>query len=145
MREKLKLFNVTPKVNKYIGIIFFTYFIIWFWIINHSFSLSHFIIQAKWSFPESQSYVWQLLHNVSYLPVGWTDELWWISLMFSIYCGWEFKHIPMKVIYKMEKTFDKYVWSINLYFGLSQAAPFTNTECNNLLKEEIKTDYFLLK
>ena len=132
MREKLKLFNVTPKVDKYVGTIFFAYFIIWFWVINHSFSLSHFIIQSKLAFPESQSYAWQWLYQASFLPPGWTDEFWWISLMASIYCGWEFKHMPMKVVHRMAKTFDKYVWSINFYFGLRHAVSLTNRECGNL-------------
>ncbi|MFL2780962.1 MAG: hypothetical protein ACJZ9G_01910 [Rhodospirillales bacterium] len=109
MREKLKLFNMTPIVDKFIGIIFFIHLILWFWIIDHSFSLSHFIIRVDWVFPESQSYVWQWLYHESFLPIEWTDEVWWISLIISIYCGWRFRHIPMRIIHRMARTFDKYV------------------------------------
>jgi hypothetical protein len=103
---------MSPKADRYVGLTFWLLIINWLWLQNDGYS-GWLSITYGWGFPEDQSIVWTsilpFLKSFIRRSHQWTDVVWWFSFILAIYFGWKMRHIPMKVIYRMAKTFDKYV------------------------------------
>ena len=103
---------MSPKADRYIGFILWLLLIVWLWLQNENYTGS-LSITYGWGFPEEQSIVWTSIHTLLkgfiQRAYQWTDVFWWISFIIAIFSGWNMRQIPMTVIHRMGKTYDKYV------------------------------------
>jgi hypothetical protein len=113
---------MSEKVDRYVGLVFWLLVILWFWFFNHNYESFLYSIEQPLKLADRNSLVvqWCLLHHdqpffepllkaVFRTPLQYAQTIWWISVITAIYSAWRFRHIPMKVIRRMAKTFDKYV------------------------------------
>tara|TARA_B110000438_G_C15502507_1_gene516320 strand:- start:55 stop:405 length:351 start_codon:yes stop_codon:yes gene_type:complete len=111
-RENNGIFKMSRKADSYVGLPLWLLAINCLWLQNDDYG-GWLSITYGWGFPEDQSIIWTSIH---WLLTGfiriiyqWTNVFCWVSLIIAIYSGWKLKHIPMKIIRRMAKTFDKYV------------------------------------
>ena len=107
------MFKMSEKADRYVGLVFWLVVILWFWFFNHNYESFLYSIEQPLKLADRNSLVVQffepLLKGVFRTPLQYAQMIWWISVITAMYSGWKFRHIPMKVIHRMAKTFDKYV------------------------------------
>ena len=75
------------------------------WLINQS----DFWRYGEFNFDNDGTLAGKSFINI-FASAGFADAAAWLaSLIIALWLSWRFRHIPMKIIYRMAKTFNKYV------------------------------------
>jgi hypothetical protein len=107
------MFKMSEKADRYVGLVFWLVVVSWVWFIDQMYS--DFSYVGEFNFDNDGTLGGKFFINI-FASTGYdaaasgyvnVDAAAW--LVIALWLSWTFRHIPMKVIHRMAKTFDKYV------------------------------------